>query len=256
MIRLEEVPKPTHQEWFELGQQVDRSFIETLRSLSDEQWHAPTVCSPWTVKDTLAHLIGWNEAVLSPSALAKQASAGWRTRKGYEGSWLDATNGFQVESLASEPPEAVLARFEELTPRFHRVRKRYGLVTAPLPMKEPFSGTWVPVRFLFDTIFVRDHFMHHSDICTAIGREFPVGDAERRIAHDAFREWAKKAGASVTLDLTGAAGGTFITGSGETRISGDAIELCRVLAGRPSDALTIDGDTERARRWLKVHAAF
>lgn len=256
MIRLEDVRKPTHEEWSELGQQVDRSFIETLRSLSDDQWNAPTVCSPWTVKDMMAHLIGWNEAVLSPVSLVKQASAGWRTRKKHAGNWLDATNEFQVESLAAHSPKAVLARFEELTPRFHKVRKRYGLVTAPLPMKEPFSGTWVPVRFMFDTIFVRDHFMHHTDVCAAIGRDFPVGDAERRIAHDVFREWVKKTDASVTLDLTGAAGGTFVRGSGEIRIGGDAIELCRVLAGRPSDVLTIEGDTQQAQRWLDAHAAF
>lgn len=255
-MRLDEVPKPTHEEWFELGQQVDRSFLETLRSLSEEEWQTPTVCSPWTVKDVVAHLIGWNEAVLSPTRLMQQAGNGWRTRKDHAGNWLDSTNQFQVDSLATAPPDRVLARFAELTPRFHKVRRRYGRVTAPFPMKEPFSGTWVPLRFMFDTIFVRDHFMHHSDVCAATGRDLPVGDAEKRIAHDAFREWAKKAGASVTLDLTGPAGGTFVRGTGETRIRGDAIELCRVLAGRSSEALAIEGDMERAQGWLKVLAAF
>lgn len=256
VVRLDDVPKPTHEEWFELGQAIDRSFLETLRSLSEEEWHAPTVCPPWTVKDMVAHVIGWNEAVLSPIQLMRQAGGGWRACKDHEGNWLDATNQFQVDSLAAVPPERVLARYAELIPRYHKVRRRYGLVTAPIPMKEPFSGTWVPVRFMFDTIFVRDHFMHHADVCAATHRDFPVGDAEIRVAHDAFREWAHKAGASVTLDLTGPAGGTFVRGAGDTRISGDAIELCRVLAGRRSEALTIEGDVARAQGWLKVLAAF
>jgi hypothetical protein len=103
---------------------------------------------------------------------------------------------------------------------------------------------------------VRDHFMHHLDICRAIGREVPVGDAERRVAHDAFREWGNKTKASVTLELTGPAGGTFVRGTGDTRIKGDALDLCRVLAGRRGDGLEIEGDREAATRWLGVLAAF
>lgn len=256
MLRLDDVPKPAHAEWLELGTQVDGSLIETLGSLTDDQWNSPTVCYPWTVRGVVSHMIGWEEATLSPTHLVRQASCGWRTRKAHEGSWLNAINQYQVDSQASVSPEQLLDRLAELTSRYHKVRTRYGLMTAALPMKEPFSRTWVPVRFMFDTIFVRDHFMHHSDICTAIGREFPVGDAEIRIAHDAFREWGKKAGASVTLELSGPAGGTFARGTGEVRVSGDAIELCRVLAGRSSDGLRIEGDVARAQAWLQVLAAF
>jgi uncharacterized protein (TIGR03083 family) len=255
-IRLEDVPKPNHAEWISLGQEVDRSLIETLRSLGDDEWSMPTECPPWTVKDMVAHLIGWDAATISPKELMRQGTAGWKARPSHGGNWLDATNQFQVDVYASATPAEVLARFEKLTPSFHKVRSRYGLVTGIFPMKEPFSGTWVPVRFMFDTIFVRDHFMHHIDICTAIGRTMPVGDAERRIAHDAFREWGNKAGANVTLELSGPAGGTFVRGSGETRISGDAIDLCRVLAGRRCDAFEIDGDDAAAKRWLEVLAAF
>jgi uncharacterized protein (TIGR03083 family) len=256
IIRLEDLSKPSHPEWLELGQAIDASLTQTLRSLSEDEWSTPTECPPWTVKDVVAHLIGWEEATISPRQLVRQAKAGWKTRSDHRGNWLDATNQFQVDSLAAMSHAEILSRFESNGPRYHRVRNRYGLVTGLFPMKEPFSGTWVPVRFLFDTIFVRDHLMHHIDICTALGRQLPLGDAERRVAHDAIREWAGKADADVTLELSGPAGGTFIRGSGRTHISGDAIDLCRVAAGRRCDAFDIEGDEVAARRWLEVLAAF
>lgn len=255
-ISLEGLKKPTHAEWLELGKAVDRSLLETLGSLTDEQWAAPTECPPWTVKDMVAHLIGWAEATVSPIELMRQTIGGFKTKKAHAGVWLDATNQFQIEGKSSLSNEQVLSRITEITPRYHKVRNAYGLVSAPFPMKEPFSGTWVPVRFLFDTIFVRDHFMHHIDICHAIGRPMPVNEAETRIAHDAFREWGDKADASVTLELSGPAGGTFTRGSGETRITGDAIDLCRVLAGRKCETFRIEGDREAAARWMRVVAAF
>ncbi|MCA1708398.1 MAG: maleylpyruvate isomerase family mycothiol-dependent enzyme [Actinobacteria bacterium] len=255
-IRLEDLPKPAHQEWFALGEAIDHSLLATLESLTADEWNTPTECAPWTVKDIMAHLIGWGEAVVSPRTLVAQGRGGWKARAAHNGNWLDATNQYQVDSKASVSSAEIVERFKKLAPRFHKTRNRYGLVTGVLPMKEPFSGTWIPVRFLFDTIFVRDHFMHHIDICTALGRPLPIGAAERRVAHDVFREWAEKAGASVTLELTGPAGGTFVAGSGDTKITGDAIDLCRVLAGRKCDTFEISGDEAAARRWLKVLVVF
>lgn len=256
VTRLEDLTKPSHSEWRSLGQRIDASLLETLRSLTDDEWSTPTECVPWTVKDVIAHVIGWDEATLSPIELIRQARNGWRSRHAHGGNWVDAVNQFQVDSKASRSPSEITARFAELIPRYHPVRARYGLLTPMLPFKEPFSGTWVPLRFLFDTIYVRDHFMHHIDICTALGREVPVGETEKRVMHDVFREWGDKAGASVTLELAGPAGGTFVRGAGETQIAGDATDLCRVLAGRRCDTLEIQGDAPAAQRWLGVMAAF
>lgn len=256
VIRLEELSKPTHAEWGQLGLEIDRSLIETLRSLADEEWNQPTECTPWSVKDVLAHTMGWTEATISPTELSRQTIAGVKTKSKHSGNWLDAANQFQVDTRSPSTPKELLARFEEMVPKYHRVRARYGLTTGFIPIKEPFSGTLVPLRFLFDTIFVRDHFMHHIDITHALGREMPIGDAERRVAHDAFREWAKKTKADVTLELSGPAGGRFAHGTGETVIAGDAIDLCRVLAGRRCDTWEITGDNAAAQKWLATLAAF
>lgn len=255
-IHLEDLPKIGHSEWKQLGIEVDRSFLETLRSLSQDEWNTLTECPPWTVKDVVAHLIGWGEATISPIELTRQTVAGYKGKSSHNGNWLDAANQFQVDTRSDMSTAQLLARFETLSPRFHKVRSGYGLVTGIFPMKEPFSGTWVPVRFLFDTIFVRDHFMHHIDICTALGREFPVGPAERRISHDAIKEWARKANADVTLDLTGPAGGRFVHGTGRTTIAGDAIDLCRAAAGRKCESFEITGDEAGAATWLAQLAAF
>jgi hypothetical protein len=44
----------------ELFLPLSRELLAVLRSLPPEDWARPTVCSPWTVKDVAAHLLGGN----------------------------------------------------------------------------------------------------------------------------------------------------------------------------------------------------
>lgn len=56
-----------------------------------------------------------------------------------------------------------------------------------------------------------------------------------RIVADIVAEWARRHGRPFTLDLTGPAGGTYTSRPGPPgaeRISLDAVEFCRALAGR------------------------
>jgi uncharacterized protein (TIGR03083 family) len=48
-----------------LFQPLDDKLIELLRSLTDEEWHAPTVAKQWCVKDVAAHLLDGNIRQLS-----------------------------------------------------------------------------------------------------------------------------------------------------------------------------------------------
>ncbi len=41
----------------ELFPKLDAELIKLLKSLSDEDWHKPTVCAEWNVKDIVAHLL-------------------------------------------------------------------------------------------------------------------------------------------------------------------------------------------------------
>ena len=39
---------------------LSRQLIAVLRSLQPAEWDLPTACTPWTVKDVAAHLLGGN----------------------------------------------------------------------------------------------------------------------------------------------------------------------------------------------------
>jgi hypothetical protein len=94
--------------------------------------------------------------------------------------------------------------------------------------------------YLVDTIYLRDLWMHRVDASRATGHELELSsDHDGRIVADVVAEWARRHGEPFTLTLTGPAGGTYSsagTGTGSTttppEVELDAVELCRILAGR------------------------
>lgn len=255
-VRIEALKAPSYAEWDAIGHSVDDHLLATLASLTPEEWLKPTDCDPWAVRDIVAHIVAWDNAIIRPARFARESVRGFRARKDHGGNPLDAQNQQQVDDLARVPPDELLARLRSLTPKFHKAKKRLSGIGRAVPYKEHFSGTWVTLGYALTTILGRDHFMHHIDICKATGRPFEPNPAEVRIVHDAVREWAGKAGADVTLELSGPAGGTFVRGSGETTIATDAIEFCRVISGRLCDDIKVVGDEPTAQRWLAQRAVF
>lgn len=255
-ILIETMRAPTHSEWADIARSVDDHILETLNDLSDDDWSKPTECEPWAVRDVVAHLVGWDEAIVSPREFARQTVHGYRTRKAHGGNPLDAQNQFQVDDRAALSPAELLEQLRTLTPKFHKAKRRFGTMGRAVPFKQNFTGTWVTLGYAMTTILGRDHFMHHIDICRATGRTFQPNAAEITIAHDALREWAEQAKADVTLELSGPAGGTLVRGSGTTTITADAIDLCRVIAGRDSDDVKVSGDEAAAQGWLAQRAVF
>ncbi|HWC13638.1 MAG TPA: maleylpyruvate isomerase family mycothiol-dependent enzyme [Actinomycetota bacterium] len=255
-IDLRDLSRPRHAEWVQLSREIDQGLLRTLHGLSGEDWSSVTDCAPWTVKDVAAHVLAWAESIPSPKTFLSESVVGFKQRRDFGGNMIDAQNQHQVDKLAALATAELIERLERALPRFDKARGLYGRFAVAIPYKQPFSSTWVSLSFLMDAIFTRDHFMHHIDICRATGREMPVGPAEIRVAHDAFKEWATALPEPVELVLTGPAGGQFRSGDATATIRGDAIDLCRVLAGRPSSDITIEGDEARGREWLKRKAIF
>jgi hypothetical protein len=87
-------------------------------------------------------------------------------------------------------------------------------------------------------------WMHRIDACRATGAELALDDAhDGRIVADVVAEWARRHGRSFSLVLTGPAGGRFAfeSSSGSTSdatesVEMDAVEFCRILAGRAEGA--------------------
>ena len=118
------------------------AFLETL---TPQEWCAPSLCSQWTVKDVVAHMISYEE--LSPFGLAKRFAKGWVVR----------ANEVGVEEFAPMSPQELM---EFLGRHLH-----------PEGLTAGFGGM----------IALVDGTVHHQDIRRALGhpRTVPVDRLER-----------------------------------------------------------------------------
>ena len=235
----------------ELTAQQDRALIDMLRTLGPESWDATTDCAPWTVRDIVAHILGWAEALTSFREAGHQLVAARRRVKEF-GNPVDSQNQVQVDERADLSPDELLDRLEETLPRFSRFCRGAGRIGRVVPLYDGTILGLTNVNYLLNTIFTRDHFMHRVDISRATGAELVVGGSEARLIEDVVCDWGRRRNVSALVDLTGPAGGAYLVGSPpEASIEGDAIVFARVLAGRGRpDELSITGDVKRAEAWL------
>lgn len=235
----------------DLTAEQDRALIDMLRTLGPESWGATTDCAPWKVRDIVAHILGWAEALISFKEAGHQVVAGRRRAKEL-GNPVDAQNQVQVDERAHLSPEELVDRLEVTLPRFSRFCRRAGRIGRVLPLYDGTILGLTNVNYLLNTIFTRDHFMHRIDICRATGAELVVGRSEARLIEDVVCDWGRRRNVRAMVGLTGPAGGTYLVGPRpEASIEGDAIVFARVLAGRGRpDELNLTGDVKRAEAWL------
>ncbi|WP_410646897.1 maleylpyruvate isomerase family mycothiol-dependent enzyme [Amycolatopsis sp. cmx-4-54] len=173
-------------------------FAAFLRTLTPGHWDAPTLCSEWTVREVVTHVVDYD--ALRPRDLLGQAVRG--------GLRLDRMNALGVAREPGRTPEELIARIEEhLEPR--------GLTAA-------FGGR----------VALLDGLIHQQDIRRPLG--FPREVPRDRLRHAlAFARYAPpiKAGRRarglrlVATDLDWSAGG-----GPEVRGPGEA--LLMAIAGR------------------------
>jgi uncharacterized protein (TIGR03083 family) len=226
-------------------------FAGLLEQLTPAEWEAVTACDPWTVKDVVAHLVGWADALCSPREMAKQSRAGLARRKRFA-NLLDAVNDGQVEAARAQSPEEVLERFRVMIPRAAKLRRRLGGSLHYVPAYAGFLGGTSNLGYLLNAIFPRDLLVHTIDVAQATGREVPIGAAGARVTADMLRDWARRTGADATIAMTGPGGGTYVAGTGgRARIEASTDAIVHRLAGRePTTAIAVEGDTAAAERWL------
>lgn len=214
-------------------------LIALLETLRGEDWRAPTECPAWDVSDMVGHVIGSAKAAVSKREMLRQNLYGFQNARGHDGNAMDAYNALQVAEHSSLTPAERVAALKALAAGAVRGRMRTPafLRAVSAPVKN--NGSMVEgmpnkanVGHLMDVIYTRDVFMHRIDISRAVGHDLSPGENDRRIVEDVVGEWARRHRQPVQVVLTGAAGGTFVQGSGGPRIEMDALELCRVLSGR------------------------
>ena len=241
--RAGHIPPIGHAEAMRLTEAENARLLAQLRSLTDEQWQAPTDCTGWTVRDVAVHLIASAQAQASILEFGRQVVAGRRLTAETGGRhWVDALNEAQLHGRAGWTAATLPDRWERHSARALTARRRMPAPVRGLPVLPLGTGLgvhvgWQPLRYLFDMGFTRDAWVHRIDIARAAGLAAELTPAhDGRIVADILAEWSRRHGQPYTLSLQGPAGGDFTAGVGDSGVGDaqavDAVEFVRILSGR------------------------
>lgn len=231
------------QDAADLATTAYEQVLSLLDGLSPDDWQRPTDCTAWSVHLMVAHLVGAARGHASTREMIRQAVHGMRHKAEFDGNDLDAMNALQVSDHEHDPPAALVARLRDLAPRAVRARMRRAAVLGWVRLPIAPTGSWSPgvprsvsLAHLSRVVLTRDVWMHRLDITRAVGAPLEVSaDFDGRMVADVVGEWFERHGEPVHLSLSGPAGGDYGQGTGGPSLSADAIDLVRVLAGRPAD---------------------
>jgi uncharacterized protein (TIGR03083 family) len=250
----------SHAEAGALAQAVFDRFVLVLERLEPDDWHAPTYCTEWTVRDIVAHETGGYESGTSFAAFRRQ----WFRLPERGRSLLDSVNAAQIRARAGRTPAELIAELRDVGPRALAARRTLSPLVRRLPMPVPPMGLR-RVGFLTDDIYLRDGWIHTVDICHATNRPLALtaaldGRIVALVVQDLAPRLAKAlAGATVAFDLGGPAGGCYRIGPAaapDATIRMDAVDF----ALRTSERITVEqalarsqvaGDGSLARRALE-----
>jgi len=186
------------------------SIVQTLRSLTPEQWDAPSLCDGWRVRDVAGHMVTGFEMSL-PKVLTKTALAGFNVSK------ASAKAGVET---GSRPTEQLIRALESPT-------ELCGFA-----------------KVIGYTKLIPDVTIHHEDIRRAVGLAPHEVPAERmKFALGTLRKdtgplKAKKRSQGLRLVATDI---DWAEGEGP-EVRGPALSLLLAMGGRAAGLDECEGD--------------
>lgn len=208
-------------------------MVEALRALDSSDWVKPTDCPAWDVRALAGHVLGMTETFSGVGCFLRDMPRGGRAAG--DRPFIDGLTEVQVARNKGLTTTDLIRRMELAGPKQAAWRASRRLMRN-IPMKQEMrdgtTETW-KFGFLVDTILTRDTWMHRVDVATATGQPMQLtAEHDGALVADVVAEWARRHGKPFTLTLTGPAGGSFASGEGGENITIDAVEFCRILAGR------------------------
>lgn len=230
-----------------------------LGELSDTDAGRPTDCTRWDVRAMIAHVVASTQECGRPWSTTVRAVRG--RRRYPELALLDARNELQTVLFPGDLAQLRIRLRAVGGPAVRRVRRfPRALVGVPVPFGLPGVP---PIRlgYLVAVLGARDTWTHAVDLAQATGRPRVAGPHDGPIIKQVIRDLdIRWTGPTVVLGLSGATGGLFLIGSGEpvATVQADAVELCRLLSGRPADdpVQLVDGDPAGAAALTAARVPF
>lgn len=210
-----------------LFRELDGHLLELLRSLAPEDWHRPTVCSAWCVKDIASHLL---DSAFRRLSLQRDGYVAPRSPKGFESStellsYLNRLNAEWTSATSRLSPQVLIGLMEKATAELADLFESADPLAPAL-----FPVAWAGeseslMRFDIAREFT-ERWHHQRQIAEAVGRPTPI-DARhfyhpvletfmRALPH-AYRDIPAPAGTLVAVRIVGESGGDwFLRREGET----------------------------------------
>lgn len=183
------------------------AVYEFCKSLTSDEWDAPSRAAGWRVRDVVAHLGATAHSFFTPGLLAIM-----RTKQ------IELLNDDDVEARADRPPAALLDEYVKWTGRAANLLRLgaagpMGAIRIPLGELGHFPLRIMPSTAIFDW---HTHLRH--DIAPALGKPAPPTDDRRMTAviewmtallaesHQQQLNWLRE---PIALTLEGLGGGTW-----------------------------------------------
>jgi len=233
MITTAEIGPITRPEARELAEDETAAMVALLGDLSTEEWARRTDCPAWDVRAMAGHVLGMTEGFTGVRRMAGMFRAGGKLAG--DGPMIDGVTAYQVMMNEHLTTGELVARLAAAGPRQARWRTERPLLRRMPTKNQNPDGTVETWRmgYVFEVILTRDTWMHRVDVAQATGRPLDLTPGhDGRIVADVVAEWARRHGKPFTLELTGPAGGAYTEGVGGVELTCDAVEFCRMLAGR------------------------
>ncbi|HEX9713468.1 MAG TPA: maleylpyruvate isomerase family mycothiol-dependent enzyme [Actinomycetota bacterium] len=227
-----------------------------LDGLSDEEWSLPTPAAGWDVRDQVAHLADTNE-------LAYDTATGGPRQLNEEGLTYTSPEAFTesgCEKGRAMAPAEVLTWWRTTAERVNE------MFLGKDPKERLPWGLGMSARMLV-TARLMEHWAHSLDIRAALGVEPNASPRLRSIAFLIVKATPYAFGVAKidpppgTLRVEVAYDGetwTFGPDDADSRITGDALEFCRVGVQRLpyQDAITLKAEGKLAEAVLRHARAF
>ena len=97
VVPVSSIPRIGHQEAMAITAEENDRFHRLLTHIEPDQWHLPTDCTRWDVRDITVHVIATAQAAASPLEFGRQMWAGRQLTAEIGGvHWVDGLNEAQL----------------------------------------------------------------------------------------------------------------------------------------------------------------